>query len=820
MGEVYKAEDLKLGQQVALKFLPNSLSNDSAALARFHREVRMARQIAHANVCRVFDIGEMDGLHFISMEYIDGEDLSILLRRIGHLPSQKALQIARQLCAGLSAAHETGVLHRDLKPGNIMLDGRGKVRIMDFGLAGLINNIKGKEIYAGTPGYMAPEQLTGKEVSIKSDLYSLGLVLYEVFTGKRVHEAQSLKELLRQHETSNPSKPSELIKDIDPIVEAVILRCLEKNPANRPASALQVAAALPGGDPIAMALAAGETPSPEMVAAAPKQGALRPSVATMCLLGLLCVLVFILTADSAKLYRRIQMTKSTEILKERATSMAQQFGYTNQIDSSSGLDVEATYYSFAQKDPTFDNSSRTLQSGQPIVAYFWYRQSPQYLSPINEIRVSQENPPNVVPGMVYIVTDVKGRLVKLQAVPRIIENQNKSDISKTDWASVFKLAGLDISKFNPTVSKWTPPTYADERKAWNGRFADHPSIPIRIEAASYLGHPVYFEVVPPWQKDRSYDDALTSRQLTAVVLLLIAFIFILIGTILLATRNLRSGRGDRKGAFRVAVFLFVTMFVGAIIQAHHIPSLSAEFNIFVQSAQYALICSFLLWLIYIALEPYVRRKWPSLIISWSRLLAGNFRDPMVGRDILIGGVLGVAHASAIYIANLPILTGNNPDTTGLFADARSFGSMRQLIGDFALSVIPESILLGSMLLLFFLLLNALLRKKYLAIAALFSLDLIVILLFFGRLSFGNIIGILIIATAVTIAVVRFGLLAAIAMQLFFGLSFSYPLTSDFSIWYSSNSIFALTLILIIAGYGFYVSLGGQPFFRNSFLQEE
>ncbi|HEY6329117.1 MAG TPA: serine/threonine-protein kinase, partial [Blastocatellia bacterium] len=137
MGEVYRAEDLKLYQQVALKFLPGVLENDGAALARLHSEVRIARQIAHPNVCRVFDIGEVDGHHFISMEYVDGEDLSSLLRRIGRLPQDKAVEIARQLASGLAAAHEAGVVHRDLKPANIMIDGRGRARITDFGLAGL-----------------------------------------------------------------------------------------------------------------------------------------------------------------------------------------------------------------------------------------------------------------------------------------------------------------------------------------------------------------------------------------------------------------------------------------------------------------------------------------------------------------------------------------------------------------------------------------------------------------------------------------------------------------------------------------------------------
>src|SRR6185295_9790704 len=135
MGEVYRADDLKLGQPVALKLLPRHLAADPARLARFHAEVRNSREVAHPHVCRVYDIGEADGQLFLSMEYVDGEDLASLLRRIGRLPSDKAIEFARRICAGLAAAHDKGVLHRDLKPANIMIDSQGRVVIMDFGLA-------------------------------------------------------------------------------------------------------------------------------------------------------------------------------------------------------------------------------------------------------------------------------------------------------------------------------------------------------------------------------------------------------------------------------------------------------------------------------------------------------------------------------------------------------------------------------------------------------------------------------------------------------------------------------------------------------------
>src|SRR5271165_1373745 len=291
MGEVYRADDLTLGQPVALKFLPDEAAREPGLLERFKNEVRIARRVSHPNVCRVYDVGEVEGHTFFTMEYVDGEDLASLLRRIGRLPEDKALDIARQLCAGLAAAHTKGVLHRDLKPANIMLDGRGQVVVTDFGLAGVADQIQGAEVRSGTPAYMAPEQLAGKEVSTRSDIYSLGLVLYEVFTGKRpFSESSKTKKDSVGSGDRTLSRPSTIVKDLNPVVERVILRCLETEPSARPATVLSVAAALPGGDPLAAALAAGETPSPQMVAASGETAGLRPRAAVACLAGVLLTL--------------------------------------------------------------------------------------------------------------------------------------------------------------------------------------------------------------------------------------------------------------------------------------------------------------------------------------------------------------------------------------------------------------------------------------------------------------------------------------------------------------------------------------------------
>ncbi len=244
MAEVYRADDLILEQAVALKFFPSRLGDDQSAIIRFRREVRLARQISHPNVCRVFDIIEAEGRALMSMEFVDGEDLDLLFRRVGRFNPEKSMEVAHQLCAGLAAAHQAGVLHRDLKPANIMLDSHGVARIADFGLGSLVAEARATRSDAGTPGYMAPEQIAGKDVSTRSDIYSLGLVLYEIFTGRRMFEARAsprTKWDARQFSTL----PFPRIPDLHPAVEGIILRCLDPDPAKRPSSALEVAAALP-----------------------------------------------------------------------------------------------------------------------------------------------------------------------------------------------------------------------------------------------------------------------------------------------------------------------------------------------------------------------------------------------------------------------------------------------------------------------------------------------------------------------------------------------------------------------------------------------
>jgi serine/threonine-protein kinase len=817
MGEVYKAEDLKLNQTVALKFLPDHFAEDPRAHERFFGEVRTARQVSHPNVCRVFDIGEVDGAQFLSMEFIDGDDLSSLLRRIGRLPSDKALEIARQLCAGLHAVHQAGILHRDFKPANVMIDGRGKARITDFGVAGLESELKEGAI-AGTPAYMSPEQITGKELTTKSDIYSLGLVLYEIFTGTQAFAGETIGELRRKHKSSAPTTPSEVIKDIDPLVEKVILRCLEKDPSERPASALQVAMMLPGGNPLEAAIAAGETPSPEMVAAAPKKGALKPAVAIACLATVVLLFLFIaFYSGEVRHHEWIPLEKSPEALAERADSIVKKLGYTKApIDTDYGF--EDDFFGYARTDQSPNHFER-LRSGQPPVIYFWQRSSPRYLEPWYAVSVLLDDPPNDVAGMTKVILDVRGRLLEFQAVPPQVKDKT-AQTSEVDWATLFMESGMDIRNYRQTESNWAPPFYADANLSWEGPHVDHAEIPIRIEAAAYQGKPVYFQIVAPWDKPlRQEETGLGARRRAAAVIIILVLLSVIVAAIFLARRNLRQGRSDTKGAFKISIFVFLMGLAGNLLIADHIPDLTKEIPLLFKMAANSLLGAVTIGLIYVALEPYVRRRWPSLIIAWNRLLAGDWRDPLVGRDILVGGILGLGHTAVIYVTVLLTnWTGGRPVPNSGLNESYLEG-VRHLWASFLMNL-PFAVFFAFFFLLLLILLVTIFRKQWLATVVFGILLVSVQSLAFGRgADWAGLLGTGLIAAIAVVCVARFGLLAAVSRAVFFELSFHNAITSDFSSWYFGNTIFAAVVLFGLAIYGFYTSMAGQPFFKSKLLQD-
>ena len=230
MGAVYRVEDLKAKEEIALKLIKPEIAADKSTIERFRNELTTARKIAHRNVCRMFDLGEELGAHFLTMEYVPGEDLRSLIRRV-RIDIETSLKIAKQVCEGLSEAHRLGVVHRDLKPANIMIDKEGSARIMDFGIARSFRSkgITGSGIMVGTPEYMSPEQTEAKEVDHRSDIYSLGVILYEMATGHLPFEADIPIAIAMKHKGEAAQNPKELNPQIPEDLARVILKCLEKS---------------------------------------------------------------------------------------------------------------------------------------------------------------------------------------------------------------------------------------------------------------------------------------------------------------------------------------------------------------------------------------------------------------------------------------------------------------------------------------------------------------------------------------------------------------------------------------------------------------
>jgi len=242
MGKVYKVFDTKIKEKIALKLIKPEIASDRETIERFSNELKLARKIRHKNVCGMFDIGEAEGAHFITMEYVSGEDLKTMIRMSGMLGIGTALSVGKQICDGLIEAHSLGVVHRDLKPTNIMIDTGGNVKIMDFGIARSLRErgITGPSVLIGTPEYMSPEQAEAKEVDYRSDIYSLGIILYEMAAGRVPFEGDTALSIAMKHKGEIPKNPKQFNPNVPDDLSGVILKCIEKNRAKRYQTAAEV----------------------------------------------------------------------------------------------------------------------------------------------------------------------------------------------------------------------------------------------------------------------------------------------------------------------------------------------------------------------------------------------------------------------------------------------------------------------------------------------------------------------------------------------------------------------------------------------------
>ena len=580
----------------------------------------------------------------------------------------------------------------------------------------------------------------------------------------------------------------------------MILRCLEPDPAGRPLSARVVAAALPGGDPLAAALAAGETPSPQMVADAGAVGTLRPAVAW----ALFAALVIGLTAiaainDRVAIYRTELVRVSPDVLRTRARQILERAGWSAEpLDRAAGFAFDLDVSAQLARDPSAAQWRRA-ESGRPGLLRFWYRESDAWLIPWSLERYpTSGDPPPSQPGAT-VMLDRAGNLERLTIVSRP-GTEVPSAATPSDWSGLFEAAGLRLSDFDPVDPSRVGPVSSDLRFAWIERAPQEPAMRRRVEAAAMGGRPVHFEIVSPYPPGTLF----SIMPLRGFVLLAVVVISLILAAALLARRNIRLGRSDKSAAFRIALFSFALFVPGYLFGVHHIPGIEEVIQL-LKVAIVWLAYAAVFWLAYVAIEPLVRRRWPDLIVSSTRLLAGRLRDPLIGRDFLIGAALGTATvvlgASHELWTSALELPRQGLQLPYVLAALYSAG---QGIGQFAwILAIAVQDALGVMLLL--LVLTIVLRRRWLATAAFFLIAV-------ALLGIGGQSPVVVIAGAVLVAltVSRYGILAMAANTLFVLTATWFPLTLDLNAFYFASSFIPIVLLLGLAWCALYITLGGKP----------
>jgi serine/threonine-protein kinase len=825
MGEVWRADDLQLNQPVALKFLPPELSTDPVALSRLLAEVRVARQVSHPSVCRVYDVSQHNGEQFISMEYIDGEDLASVLRRIGRPDREKSVEIARQLCAALQAAHDLRVLHRDLKPGNVMLDGRGRARLMDFGLAGAADHLRGGGHHGGTPAYMAPEQFERGEVSVQSDIYSLGLILYELFTGRPAFNAKTLEELRVQRRSGLVQSVSSLAENIDPAIERVIEHCLAPDPRQRPPSAIAVAAALPGGDPLAAALAAGEMPSPELVAAAGPSGLLAPRVAVGLLaVTLLSLLIHLFFNPRRYLVNHVPLPRNMAVMSDRATEMATALGYLPQRVIASGLSADTEY--LAHLDASSSDRSRfvALRHPAPAAIRFWQRQARAPMIPgiwgAALEPLSRFNPPLDQPNMLLLETTTDGKLLALRWVPPRTDpaptTTNPAGTQSADTGTrheaeelhaLIPLTPLDPESLVAVEPTRAPPVPFDQRLAFKGKFAGS-GAEARFEAGSYRGRPTFVEVNGVWPTPPG--PGVLASLMPAALAVLVG-----IGASGLVYLHMHQRRADTLRAFRIGLIAFsltlLLCFLGTLPSGAAGATLGAQI---VPALAFSLFNGGFGWALYVALEPYIRRRSPHRLVSLTRLLDWRLGDPLIWRDVLIGFACS---ASALLLVNGAIgldarLNPAAPAATGIGLLQHGSDVLRHIFGTLTGAIY------GAMTFTFLpLLFRIILRSQRAAVVAVCLLVAAFITVNNANQTPLSIIASIIAWGVTLMAIFRYGVVAGIAAVFFVNVLSTPQVSNDLSAWYATPAMIVVGLLSALAILACYRSIGNQRILTDPLL---
>jgi hypothetical protein len=588
------------------------------------------------------------------------------------------------------------------------------------------------------------------------------------------------------------------------VVERLIRRCMERDPNARPASVSQLALALPGGDPLAATLAAGETPSPEMVAASGSKEGLRPEIAW----GILAFIILGTFAtlwmnDRIFLHRRIPFTKSPDALVERSREIIKKAGYSEKFtDSAYGFERNSDLLRYIEVSDKTANRWKNLDANAIL---FWYRQSP---IPFESSRgvVSLNNPPVHSPGEVLIKLDAEGRLVSSLFVPP--QPRSGGNASSPNWPVLFTEAGLDPAQWTPTDSQEDPPYYADTVAAWKSLASNKPGAPSLIVAAALRGKPVSFEIKGPWTGTGQ-----TSLQATQGIGSLTFFLLMIAIGLFFARRNLRLGRGDRRNATRLALFTIGFRLVCRAFGWHYSPTIAGPIAL---EIGVALFMAGFIWIFYTAMEPFVRRQWPQVLVSWARLISGDWRDSLVARDCLVGCAFGIfmLDIARLEMYLVPSWLGHPELSPPAELNGRTVLGTRFFISAL-MDMFGAPLLLTFFAIFLIFLLRILVRNQ----KAVIAIPLILTVGICIATNPASLPAFLVIAALLIFVLMRFGLVTFLVLLFISGLFGNTPATLDTSAWYFGYGFATLAIFAAIVLYAFRTSLGSRPLLAASRLDE-
>ena len=423
-------------------------------------------------------------------------------------------------------------------------------------------------------------------------------------------------------------------------------------------------------------------------------------------------------------------------------------------------------------------------------------------------------------GEAAVELDAAGRLIRFVVVPSEMDSSPARSLMQgaaVDWSRFLSATGIDMASLRTVESDWAAPVDVEARAAWEGRFAEQPEVVVRVEAGSRHGKPIWLAVIPPWKKaDRDTFAGSPVYWKTADIIFPFVLALTVATAVFLARRNLHRSRGDRRGALRLAAFVSCLVFAMRVLRADHVWTVTNESELVIQLFAEAVASGLVVWLVYIAIEPYFRRRWPGLLIGWTRLLSGRFRDPMVGRDLLAGAVVGAAGCALLKLAILvPGWLGfaPTPPVRTFFTALASLRHLTYLI----LSSIDDGVLTALLGAFLFFLFQIVFRRTLVACLLLVPSYMVIAS---GVAEPFSIAFNAVTCTAIVLLFRSFGVLAVAGAFAFLKILASAPLTLDTSVWYLDHSILVMLFLSAVVTAAFRISLAAHPPFALAFLEED